>query len=285
MALLSVVRRAPEQFGYTQSRWSLSRILASCPWLDLETEAGMSRLLDRLHLHYKRGRSYIYSPDPFYEAKLALIETCQAQAYHDPARFAFLYQDEFSFYRQPSLGRDYEAQGHVQPLARWSVHSNTCCRGIGALNAFTGQVTYRQWSKIGLRQLPLFFEAVRMDYPQVEMIFMVVDNWPMHFHPDVLAGLMPQDFPWPPRLSSVWPTHASPRARRADLPIRLLCLPTYASWLNPIEKLWRWARQSILHLHRSSDDWPVLKQRVLSFMAQFEFGSTDLLHYVGLLPY
>ncbi|HID52643.1 MAG TPA: hypothetical protein EYP41_11485 [Anaerolineae bacterium] len=66
--------------------------------------------------------------------------------------------------------------------------------------------------------------------------------------------------------------------------IQLLCLPTYASWLNPIEKLWRWLKQDILHLHRLSDAWPELRQRVDQFLANFSHGSTELLRYVGLLP-
>jgi hypothetical protein len=69
------------------------------------------------------------------------------------------------------------------------------------------------------------------------------------------------------------------------LPIQLVFLPTYAPWLNPIEKLWRWLRQQVLHLHRLSDAWDQLKQRVLDFMIQFAHGSSELLHYVGLLPY
>jgi transposase len=68
-----------------------------------------------------------------------------------------------------------------------------------------------------------------------------------------------------------------------ELPIQLVFLPTYASWLNPIEKLWRWLRQEVLHLHRLSDDWPALKQAVWDFVAQFALGSLDLLRYVGLL--
>ena len=68
------------------------------------------------------------------------------------------------------------------------------------------------------------------------------------------------------------------------MPIQLVFVPTYAPWTNPIEKLWRWLRQDILHLHRFSDRWNDLKQRVLDFMAQFEQDSTQLLHYVGLLP-
>ncbi|MCB8937396.1 MAG: transposase [Ardenticatenaceae bacterium] len=68
------------------------------------------------------------------------------------------------------------------------------------------------------------------------------------------------------------------------MPVQLLPLPTYASWLNPIEKLWRWLKQEVLHLHRFSDDWPELREVVASFLDQFATGSDALLRYVGLLP-
>lgn len=70
----------------------------------------------------------------------------------------------------------------------------------------------------------------------------------------------------------------------AELPIEIVQLPTYASWTNPIEKLWRWARQAVIHLHRLSNDWQALQEKVLAFMEQFKGGSQPLLRYVGLLP-
>jgi transposase len=66
-----------------------------------------------------------------------------------------------------------------------------------------------------------------------------------------------------PRISPVW-------------------LPTYAPWLNPIEKLWRWLRQDVLKMHRWVEDWLQVKQRVHDFLDQFAQGSPDLLRYVGL---
>ena len=64
--------------------------------------------------------------------------------------------------------------------------------------------------------------------------------------------------------------------------IKPVWLPTYAPWLNPIEKLWRWLRQDVLKLHRWVADWPQVKQRVRDFLAQFAQGSQELLDYVGL---
>jgi transposase len=85
------------------------------------------------------------------------------------------------------------------------------------------------------------------------------DNWHIHTHPDVLTALERY-----PQITPVW-------------------LPTYAPWLTPIEKLWRWLRQDVLKPHRWVEDWPRVKQRVHDFLDQFAHGSSDLLRYVGLI--
>ena len=59
-------------------------------------------------------------------------------------------------------------------------------------------------------------------------------------------------------------------------------LPTYASWTNPIEKLWRWLRQEVLHLHRLADRLEELRAEVRRFLDRFALGSLELLRYVGL---
>ena len=59
-------------------------------------------------------------------------------------------------------------------------------------------------------------------------------------------------------------------------------LPTYASWLNPIEKLWRYLKQEVLHLHRLANDLGGLRAEIDRFLDQFTDGSDQLLRYVGL---
>ncbi len=296
-AILHTVRREPSQFGKSTSRWSLSYIADVCKWLQVNTLSGMSKLLKRLGISYKRGRSYVYSPDLNYQQKMDLIAQCRLKAWYAPEKYALLYQDEFTIYRQPTVARDYEQMGKFQPLARRSYRSDTQFRGIGALNAVTGQVTYHQASKANIRQLTVFYDMVVADYPHIETIYMVEDNWPVHYHPDLLIHLQPQHFPFPIHVPGNWPKEPSLKAKREaqkrkdklgnkhrKLPIQILQLPTYASWANPIEKLWRWVRQSVLHLHRLSDDWQTLKQRVMDFIQAFDKGSNELLRYVGLSP-
>jgi len=251
--------------------------------LRLTSDGGLCRLLQRLGIRRKCARDYLHSPDPNYVAKVDYLEQCWQQVQAEPERRVLLYLDEFGFERQPTRAPAYEAMGHVQPLARRSPRSNTQCRGLGALNALTGQVTYCQRSHIRLPVVTDFYRQVVAAYPDAETVYVVQDNWPLHAHPDLVAHLQPQATPFWPRLPDNWPTTARcvPATR---WPVQLLFLPTYAPWLNPIEKLWRWLRQTVLHLHRLSDHWDTLKQRVLDFMAQFAQGSHTLLRYVGLFP-
>lgn len=259
-------------------------IAEQCRWLRVTTSSGVHHLLNRLGVRYKRGRNYIHSPDRFYQDKLSQVELARLRAYYDPERYILLYVDELTYYRQPSLSQAYEQRGSAQPLAQRSYHSDASFRVLAALNAITGQVNYLQRARTTVACLSQFWFDLWAAYPQAEQLYIVVDNWPVHFHPDVLAPLQPQAWPYPPKLPPNWPTTPSKKAVHAQLPIQLLGLPTYASWLNPIEKLWRWLKQDILHLHRLSTDWQALKQLVANFLDQFSCGSTDLLAYVGLLP-
>jgi len=258
-------------------------LMQSCEWLDVTTEGGMSQILKRLHISYKRGRDYVHSPDPDYEQKCKLIKQVQERCQADPERFVLLYQDELTYYRQPTLACAYEAAGHQQPLAQRSHRSNTAHRIVAAMNGVTGQVTYRQRSHTDTKCLSGFWYDLRQAYADAEIIYVVLDNWPVHFHPDVLAPLQAQDLPWSPKLPANWPKEPCAKVTHDNLPIQLVCLPTYASWLNPIEKLWRWLKQDILHLHRLSDDWPALNQEVAQFLNKFGQGSPELLRYTGLL--
>jgi hypothetical protein len=255
-----------------------------CDWLHLRTPQGLWRLLDRLDLCYKRGRLYVHSPDPLYTEKLAAITDYLQQVREQSERLVFLYLDELTFYRQPTVAKDYAPRGAPQPLARRSHHSNTPARILGALNALTGQVTYVQRSHTSLATFRDFYYQVRTTYPDAERIYIAQDNWPLHFHPDITVILEPQTYAWPPKLPGNWPTEPRPNIAPDNLPIQLLFQPTYAPWTNPIEKLWRWLYQDRLHLHRLSDKWDDLKKSVTDFLDTFGNGSPELLRYVGLLP-
>jgi transposase len=257
-------------------------------WLSRLSLAAIHRLLDRLRLRYKRARDYVHSPDLDYLAKLAQIATVLDDARAAPARTVALYLDEITYYRQPTLARAYEKQGACQPLARRSYRANTPTRLVGTLHPLTGQVLFWQGPVVGVAELVAFFQHLRVAYPSAQRIHLVVDNWPVHFHPDVLVALQAQEPTWPLHRPPSWATKPSAAAiarwGTLQLPIQLHALPTYASWTNPIEKLWRKLRQDLLHLHRLADDLPKLRTSVATYLEQFAAGSLALLHYVGLCP-
>src|SRR5712692_5245130 len=61
-AILHVVRRDPRLVGIAGTRWTLAKIHEYCAWLRTATPGGLSRLLARLEISWKRGRPPIHSP-------------------------------------------------------------------------------------------------------------------------------------------------------------------------------------------------------------------------------
>jgi hypothetical protein len=280
--LLHLLRQPLSVYGLSGTRWTLADLLqATHEQLRLDSLPGMSQLLHRLHISLKRARSYLHSPDAFYVDKL---QTIRFHVLSVPAleRVVFLFEDELGFYRQPSLAYAYELMGRIQPLARLGLKSNSVWRVAGLLDAWTGRVLYEQGSQICVAKLIQLYQQAATAYPEAQTLFIAEDNWPVHAHPDVLAALQPQSFPHGLYRPSNWPTEPSPKAKRLNLPIRILFLPTYAPWTNPIEKLWKFVRQEVLHLHRFEDDWPGVKHAVTNCLDEFAQGSKKLLQYVGL---
>jgi len=222
------------------------------------SDPGIYKVLKRLGFSRKQALNFIQSPDPEYRTKWQRILAAYQQAITEPDRVILLFQDEFTYYRQPTLSRALDRRGKGQPRARQKAGANTKTRLGAVLNAVTGRVTYIQRSKIGNDELAKFYALVRRIYPNAEVIYLAQDNWPVHKTETVLAAA-------------------------ANNQVTPLFLPTYASWLNPIEKLWRWLKQEVLHLHRHAMDLAPLRQEVCDFLDRFATGSLQLLHYVGLL--
>ena len=279
--MLQLLGDDPRRHGQPRSRWTLDGLGAAVPAFAGASRSGILRVLATYKLRRKRGRDHLHSPDPCYQEKVSYLATVKARVTAAAGAAVLLYGDEVTYYRQPSIGYGYAEAGRPEPRAERSTRSNSTTRVIGALDAATGRVVSRQQAKIGVPALIRFFRELVAAYPG-QRLFLVLDNWPVHYHPDVLAALERQTSPFPFFRPPSWPDQPSPRAKRLNLPIQLVPLPTYSPWLNPIEKLWLWLKQDVLHLHRSADNVPALRALVLDFLARFLDGSTDLLRYVGL---
>ncbi len=279
------MRRDPQLYDEPQSRWRLASIRRQLHAFAQATLATISHTLKRLRICYKRSRSYIHSPDPLYADKRTYIEQLKAEVRAHPEHKVLLFLDEYSAYRQPKNGRAYAAKGCDQPLARRSLQSERRIRVLGALNFLNGQVSYRITTRTDADCFRTFWRQLVATYPDKEL-YVVLDNWPMHFHPEVLEELVEQQSPFAFAVSRSWqPLVADGRQpRTGNLPIQLVPLPTYASWLNPIEKLWLRLGETKLILHRKADDFAGLRTAIADYLDAFQSGSLALLHAVGLLP-
>lgn len=171
-----------------------------------------------------------------------------------------LFQDEASFYRQPSQASLWAWAGRKQPRMGWSHRSNTLVRVAGVLNAVTGHSHTMQAAKITIPRLIASYREVLEAYPDALMIYLIQDNWPVHNHDKVLDFLAQH-----PRLQVLW-------------------LPTYAPRLNPIEKLWRWTRQTLCHAHPFCDDFNEFKRQLTQCLRQAADLPAYIKHYCGLNP-
>lgn len=254
---MDIVQHPPELHGVARARWRLADLRTVIPALRHYSLAGISKLLRRLGLRYSRGRFWVHSPDPAYQQKLQRIHEAARLADRYPDQIVLLYADEYSLYRQPTLAPILTRQGQ-EPRARLSLRGNRYHRYSAALNRVSGQVTWLDAPRMNVANLVRFLIRLRAVYP-IQALYLVWDNWPVHRHARVLTAL-------------------------EQLHITVLWLPTYAPWTNPIEKLWRWVKQTLVHHHRLADTPQQLQHHLATFLNQFHHGSEHLLHYVGLLP-
>lgn len=241
------------------SRWTLRRLRAAFPWLKDYSLSGVWRLLHSYHIRLRSMRLQQYSPDENYESKVQRILEVLRDTTKQGGRVETVFVDQMGYGRWPEARADWSQQAPApRRVAQRFASNERKWRVMGAVNARTGQVQTRDNYIVGRRQVIEFFKDLNAAYPHATRIYVVLDNWSIHRHEEVQQALQTL-----PRLELIW-------------------LPTYAPWLNPIEKLWRWVREDILFSHQDAGDWNALQQRVRGFFQQFANGSEELLRYIGL---
>ncbi|HUY77965.1 MAG TPA: transposase [Ktedonobacterales bacterium] len=260
--VIQVVGQAPAAFNLTgsyQTRWWLDGVRQAVDWLHDCCLATVSKTLWACGIRLRRGRRHVHSPDPLYAEKIARIATITWYSRQDPAHTVRLYQDEVTYYRRASVAQGYTlTRVQPQPLAHQGVGANTMRRIAGCLDAATGQLFAWQRAHFDRHTLLHFYQEVEAAYPQADQLFLIQDNWPVHWHADIREGLRGSKF-------------------------TLVFLPTYAPWTNPIEKVWRKLYAEVLHLHPWADQWDLAQQAVQRWLDHAAAPSLDLMRYTGLL--
>jgi transposase len=253
------VQQRPEAFGQTRSRWSLTLLRETVTALSGLSVSGVWRVLRRLDIRYKRGREYVHSPDPEYAAKMARVAVLVAEARESNGRIVVVFEDELTFYRRPSVNRAYARVGAQQAKVNQGHGPNSKSRLASFLNCVTGECFTWQRSAFTKATLKRFYKALAARYPDADVIYVIQDNWPVHFLPDIVEAA-------------------------AKVGVELVRLPTYAPWTNPVEKIWLNLKRELLHHHPFPDNWPGLKHAVNDWLSRLDQPSPELLRSVGLLP-
>ena len=178
--LQEIVHDSPLLYGQLRTRWHLESVRQVVPWRAHMSLPGICKLLKRLNVAYKRGQAHVHSPDPLYEQKLADITNARILAQSAPKEVAFLYEDEFTFFSRPLVGRCYQPTGGKGAKATGAALVTR--RMAGCVDVASGAVMVRQRDRFNVKEMYRFFYFIEKQYPDADVIYIALENWPVHFH-------------------------------------------------------------------------------------------------------
>ena len=170
--------------GAVAVRWTLDTIRTTFDWLKDYSRSGVWRLLQRSGLRLRSAAVQQFSPDPDYAAKRAELEMALWEARRYPRSVVAVFLDQMGFARWPDPAPDWGAE---RPVADRRKAKQGLWRLMGALNPFTGQVTYLDNYIIGREKVIACYGQLVEAYPKARRLYAIQDNWSIHRHPDVLG--------------------------------------------------------------------------------------------------
>ncbi|EBD8984173.1 IS630 family transposase [Salmonella enterica] len=233
-----LVQRSPKDFGWLRSRWSTELLALVINRLFDVTlhRSTLHRYLRQADMVWRRAAPTLKIKDPHYEEKRLVID--QALAQEQTAHPVF-YQDEVDIDLNPKIGADWMPKGQQRRIA--TPGQNQKHYLAGALHSGTGRVHYVSGSSKSSDLFISLLETLRRTYRRAKTITLVADNYIIHKSRKVERWL-----------------EENPK-------FRLLFLPMYSPWLNPIERLWLSLHETITRNHQCRYMWQLLKQ-VAQFM-------------------
>ncbi|EBG6611438.1 IS630 family transposase [Salmonella enterica subsp. enterica serovar Typhimurium] len=233
-----LVQRSPKDFGWLRSRWSTELLALVINRLFDVTlhRSTLHRYLRQADMVWRRAAPTLKIKDPHYEEKRLVID--QALAQEQTAHPVF-YQDEVDIDLNPKIGADWMPKGQQKRIA--TPGQNQKHYLAGALHSGMGRVHYVSGSSKSSDLFISLLETLRRTYRRAKTITLVADNYIIHKSRKVERWL-----------------EENPK-------FRLLFLPMYSPWLNPIERLWLSLHETITRNHQCRYMWQLLKQ-VAQFM-------------------
>jgi transposase len=143
--------------------------------------------------------------------------------------------------------------------ARQYAGYHSMLRIVGCLDAESLAVIAKRSGSVNVDNFLKFLQLVEKQYPDVEVLYIALDNWSVHIHERVLPAL---------------------QARQSK--IQLLFQPPYAPWTNPIEKVWLRFNEDVSHMHPHWAKWQPWRLRIDDWIAQVRPASQAMLQATGL---
>ncbi|MCA6939540.1 MULTISPECIES: IS630 family transposase [Pectobacterium] len=239
-----LVQRSPQDFGWLRSRWSteLLALIVNRLFNVALHPATLHRYLRRAGIVWRRAAPTLKIKDPYYEEKRLAIE--QAVVRKQPTHPVF-YQDEVDIDLNPKIGADWMLKGQQKRIT--TPGHNQKYYLAGALHSDTGRVHYVGGGKKCSDLFINLLETLRRTYRRAKTITLVVDNYIIHKSRKVERWL------------------------EKNTKFRLLFLPTYSPWLNPIELLWLSLHETITRNHQCRYMWQLVEQVKLFMNAASPF--------------
>jgi hypothetical protein len=165
-----------------------------------------------------------------------------------------LYQDETHVRAYQSLHATWSEVGKQKQVLTYGHHASVTL--FGALNAMTGEIVHQTSSSCKQEDFLSFLQFVANHYKE-KLFAMVVDNAQIH------RSQLIQDF------------------LAKNNRILLIYLPPYSPNLTPIERLWRWLKETVIsnrfHSTRSS-----IEEAMNSFLTEISKSPDDVLRRLGI---
>jgi len=167
---------SPTADGPPPSRWTLRTIRATIKTIQNYTLSGVWRWLrQRVGVKLRSGQVQHFSPDPKYRTKVAKLKRCLKEVAQNPKETVLLFLDEMGYSVWPEAAPTWAAAAPADPPeADRRGANNGLWRVIGALNAWTGKVTYLDNYIVGRAKVIEMYDRIARTYPRAKTIYVVL---------------------------------------------------------------------------------------------------------------
>ena len=205
-----IARCCPRELGLPFATWSLAKLaehLVAVRLVASISRESIRRILHQAGISWQATKTWKASTDPGFVPKMRRVLDLYD---NPPADGRVICVDEFGpLNLQPRHGRAWRPAGKPVRI-RATYHRYQGVRHmLAALDLATGKMIYRIRHRKRWTEFLGFLKVLRGRWPG-ERLYVVLDNFSPHHHPDVRAWATAND-------------------------VELVFLPTYASWLNWIE--------------------------------------------------